>query len=77
MDQTQELTFGERAVGLSYNPSGDMKVDALKKIFAEIIDLCNEARASATSSEAKRFFTVAITESQSAQMWAVKAITWE
>ena len=45
-----EQTFGEKAVGLSFNPSGD---DAVAR------------RAS-----------VAITEAQTAQMWAVKAITW-
>jgi len=69
-------TYGERAVGLSFNPSGDHDVERIKKLYAEIIDYCNGARTGASDGERKRLFSVAITEAQSAQMWAVKAITW-
>jgi hypothetical protein len=48
----ENQTFGQRAVGLSFNPSND---DAV----------------------AQRMASVAITEAQTAQMWAVKAITWK
>ena len=71
-----EQTFGERAVGLSFNPSGDDAVHLLKSAAASFIDLCNEAREAATDSEVKRMCSVAITEAQTAQMWAVKAVTW-
>lgn len=69
-------TFGEKAVGLSFNPSGDDKVSRVKKLYAEIIDLMNEERAT-THSERNRLVSVSITEAQGAQMWAVKALTWK
>ena len=70
------MTYGERAVGLSFNPSGDNDVERIKKLYANIIDYCNDARNGNSDGERKRLFSVAITEAQSAQMWAVKAITW-
>ncbi|HTP77726.1 MAG TPA: hypothetical protein VMJ73_12185 [Rhizomicrobium sp.] len=71
------MTYGEKAVGLSFNPSGDDHVAQMKKLYAEIIDYCFNMRENPeTSSEQKRLFSIAITEAQTAQMWAVKAITW-
>lgn len=72
-----EQTFGQKAVGLSFNPSNDNNVDKCKRIFAEVIDQLNDLRSETTSPEVKRMCSVAITEAQTAQMWAVKAITWQ
>lgn len=69
-------TFGEKAVGLSFNPSGDSEVEACKREFAAAIDRMNSLRERTTNPEIKRMASVAITEAQTAQMWAVKAITW-
>ena len=69
-------TFGEKAVGLSFNPGGNPAVNACKQSFANVIDSLNELRSASTDPEAKRLASVAITEAQTAQMWAVKAITW-
>ena len=69
-------SFGERAVGLTFNPSGDETVTVLKQAFAKIIDLCNQKRNDADDQEEKRLWSIAITEAQTAQMWAVKAATW-
>ena len=80
---TREPTFGEKAVGLTFNPSGDEKVNEVKKLYAAIIDLCNEMRKDVTENqepedrEKARLLSVAITEAQGAQMWAVKGITWK
>lgn len=74
--EDRALTYGERAVGLTFNPSADPTVDRLKKLYAEIIDICNVARVEIGPSERGRLFSVAITEAQGAQMWAVKAQTW-
>lgn len=73
----QSLSYGERAVGLTFNPSGDEKVQKVKELYAQIIDMCNEMRTEAGQGEKGRLFSVAITETQAAQMWAVKAITWK
>lgn len=72
-----ELTFGEKAVGLTFNPSGDLLVNQIKNVFAAAIDQMNDLRhLPTTSPEKKRLCSVAITELQGAQMWAVKAATW-
>lgn len=70
-------TFGERAVGKSFNPSGNEAVDGVKAEFAAVIDRLHAMREWDPSSERKRMYSIAITEAQTAQMWAVKAITWE
>jgi hypothetical protein len=70
------MTYGEKAVGLTFNPSGDEKVQKVKELYAQIIDLCNDLRATAGPGEKSRHLSVAITEAESAQMRAVKGITY-
>ena len=71
-----EQSFGEKAVGLSFNPSGDDAVAACKREFAAVIDRMSLLRSTTADPEVKRMASVAITEAQTAQMWAVKALTW-
>lgn len=73
----RSLTYGEKAVGLTFNPSNDDAVGQCKQEYAKIIDRLNDLRNATSSGEAKRLYSIAITEAQSAQMWAVKAITWK
>ena len=73
----QQLTFGQKAVGLTFNPSGDDAVAQCKQGFANEIDRMNDLRSKSESPEQKRLASVAITELQTAQMWAVKALTWK
>jgi hypothetical protein len=70
------MSFGESAVGISFNPSGSSEVNEFKQVAANFINLCNDAREDATSPEVKRMYSLAITDMQVAQMWAVKAATW-
>lgn len=47
MSETQvprEMTFGEKLVGLNFNPSGDDTVGLVKKSFADIADIINSKR---------------------------------
>lgn len=77
---SDELTFGQKAVGLTFNPSGDEAVARCKQGFADLIDQMHALRTrtdgSAPDPEVMRLASVAITEAQGAQMWAVKALTW-
>lgn len=75
--QTRELTFGEKAVGLTFNPGGHDEVSAIKQACASLIDLYNEKRNTTDNPEKKRMYSVAITELQTSQMWGVKAATWQ
>lgn len=74
-------TFGEKAVGINFNPGGDEQVNKVKKLYAEIIDLMNDLKNKGESDTDNagraRLASIAITEAQGAQMWAVKAITWK
>jgi hypothetical protein len=77
----RELTYGEKAVGLTFNPSNDPNVQRIKEQFAAVIDTLSELRGDKPNTEspgpdAARMLSVAITEAQTAQMWAVKAVTW-
>ena len=73
----EELSYGERTVGLQLNPSSrDPDVDAIKQYYASIIDVMVEKKQSA-SGEKYQLLSIAVTEAQTAQMWAVKALTWK
>jgi hypothetical protein len=74
-EEEEELTYGQKAVGLTFNPSGDDEVAKCKQSFADEIDRMNDLRSRSTGEKA-RLASVAITELQGAQMWVVKAITW-
>lgn len=76
-ESERELTFGEKAVGLSFNPSKDPNVQQLKESYAGLIDELDTFRNEFVSPEVKRMISVAITELQTSQMWAVKAVTWK
>lgn len=42
-----------------------------------IIDALHSAKEATDNPEMKRMYSVAITEAQTSQMWAVKAATWQ
>lgn len=75
--ENKELTYGQKLVGLTFNPSGDMRVNQVKEDCANLIDFLNNLRQSTESQEVKRMCSIAITDIQSAQMWGVKAFTWK
>jgi len=76
-DVTREMTFGEKAVGLTFNPGNNPVVDDLKACYAQVIDRAHALRTGSEDPEVKRMASVAITEAQTSQMWAVKAATWK
>ena len=85
------LTFGEKLVGKSFNPSADPRVDRLKALAAEMADIVNEhngklllgltlspQEAISVGEDAylnSTFKGGAIRRILTAQMWAVKHIT--
>jgi hypothetical protein len=76
MQENLEPSFGEKAVGLTFNPGGHEQVNKIKEAFANVIDIMNDYRSQTEDGEVKRMLSVAITEAQTAQMWGVKAVTW-
>ena len=80
----KELTFGEKAVGLTFNPSGDEKVNKAKQLMADALDLLKESEAEKTDNgnaivswESNVLRTEAFNSIVRAQMSLVKYITWK
>ncbi len=80
---TPQLSFGQQLVGLSFNPSGDPKVQRAKELCAELADLLNEHQENKTKNDEKTSFTEAqlfshtIGEILNAQMCVVKLLTFK
>lgn len=76
-DSTRQLTFGEKLVGLNFNPSNDTDVDKVKRLFAQIADLVNDYRnrPQETTQLEATLFPHTIGEILNAQMNVVKLLT--
>ena len=82
MEPTQELSFGEKLAGTTFNPSNDSDVDKVKQAAAKFMDAMNDARQNSTVAAGAQMtynsiWDAAIIASLEAQMLAVKAITWK
>jgi len=73
----KELSFGQKLVGLTFNPSGDDKVAKAKQLCSELADLLNEEALSQPSQSAlyNVLFNHTIGEILNAQMNVVKVLT--
>jgi hypothetical protein len=71
---TREMTLGEKRCHISFNPSSDDKIGTFKRMMADAIDYCQEELLATEDGEAKRCFSIAMTELETAQMYAVKGI---
>lgn len=74
VQDTPVLTFGEKLVGKTFNPSGDDKVARLKQIFAEAADIVNDHESTSTYC-GNLIKGKALGEILNAQMCAVKHVT--
>jgi hypothetical protein len=74
----KELTFGQKLVGLTFNPSGDDRVGNVKQLFADAIDAIGDPSADTErrSYSYNILRTAGITSCVAAQMAVVKFLTW-
>lgn len=71
------LTYGEKVVGVTFLPSQYPSVDEIRRLYAKIIDICNdEAKRSASQPSRHAILMQAIVQAMGAQMWAVKGFTY-
>lgn len=79
-----DKTFGQKLVRADFNASNDDKVANMKEAFASLIDQVNDIRNAAWNSESPtsdenqergRAASIAITNLETAAMYAVKALT--
>jgi hypothetical protein len=83
--ETREMTFGEKLVGLTFNPSGDPKVQRAKELCAELADLLadhlnDDKNKLSTSNDdllRKRLAEHTLGEILNAQMNVVKVLTFK
>ena len=74
-NEQREMTFGEKLVGLTFNPSNDDKVSKAKKLCAELADLLYESEREVKSPLANVLYQKAICDILDAQMNVVKVLT--
>lgn len=74
----REMTFGEKLVGLTFNPSGDEKVHRAKELCAELADLLNDnADPNIERPLCRLLFDKTIGNILDAQMNVVKVLTFK
>jgi hypothetical protein len=64
------MSIGKDRVRAGFNPSGDQRVESIKSLSAQLIDICEELK-----SLDPRLASLAQTAYEEATMWAVKAAT--
>lgn len=67
------MTKGEYRVGITFNPGNDYQVARVKRAAADLIDLIEDI--DKRDGEVARLVALAVTDVESAAMWAVKAAT--
>ncbi len=74
----RSMTFGERLVGITFNPANDDKVAKAKQLCADLADLLNDHNDGKESSrDSQRLFSHAVGEILNAQMNVVKVLTYK
>ncbi len=81
IEELPKLTFGQQLVGVTFNPSGDDKVNDIKKTFAHAADVvfdhyCRDAYSEKSEME-KLIYKSAISDILNAQMKCVKLLTFK
>jgi hypothetical protein len=71
---TKEMTLGESRCHINFNPSADDKIGTFKRMMADAIDYCHKLSLESLDPEADRCFEIAMTELETAQMYAIKGI---
>lgn len=72
----QSFSFGQKLVGLTFNPSGDLKVQRAKELCAELADLLQDHMSSKESWPLEQqLYNHTIGEILNAQMNVVKVLT--
>jgi transcription termination factor NusB len=74
---TKQKTYGQELINLSFNPSKDSKVDRLKELAAEMVDIVNDDDVRGNENLHANLKTWSINQILQAQMAAVKAVTYE
>jgi hypothetical protein len=76
LQNQRPMSFGEKLVGLTFNPSNDDKVSKAKRLCAELMDLVDSEMQSRENSRLSNYlYTHTVGEILNAQMNVVKVLT--
>lgn len=82
MDDSQpsrEMTPGEIAVGMNFNPAGREDVALIKNLMAQVFDIVEQSvepdDGTVKTARKRKMRDAALHEIVTAQMWAVKVVT--
>lgn len=79
--ESNELTNGQKLVGINFNPGGREDVNTAKELSAKLINMINKKyedfAANGTTANNELIHKEAVTRMVDAQMWIVKYLTWE
>ena len=82
MDTDREMTAGEKAVGITFNPSNDPKVQEVKELFAKAFNMVEQSvdvnkleTPDYSVARSRKMRDSALENIITAQMWAVKVLT--
>lgn len=67
------MSLGKERVRAGFNPSGDQRVESIKSLTAQLIDICEDLKKE--NAAVTRHAALAQTAYEEAAMWAVKAAT--
>lgn len=71
------MTYGQKCVGVSFNPSGDENVAKIKQCAAEMIDTLVNSITGENSELKAEIHRRAVQDVIAAQMMCVKAVTFK
>lgn len=79
-DKNKDLTPGEQAVGLTCNPSNREDVQEIKTLMARVFDIVEKSvpadDGTVPTARKRKLRDAALQEIITAQMWAVKVVTF-
>jgi transcription termination factor NusB len=70
-------TYGQELINPSFNPAKDSKVDRLKQLAAEMVDIVNDDTVRGNENLHANLKTWSVNQILQAQMAAVKSVTYE
>ena len=77
--EQRELTAGEMAVGITFNPSADVNVNQIKSLMAQVFDIVEKSvpadDGTIPTARKRKMRDAALHEIVTAQMWAVKVVS--
>lgn len=71
-----ELTVGQMLCGVNFNPTQDPLIADIKQRYADIADLLIKQVEESESGGKDHMLHLACDQLITAQMWAIKAVTW-